>query len=146
MANNINKINSLKEKLAELEKEYGVKLAELGERGQNEAFSIENRTGKVITIPPQKSRTAHPVENKKERDYMNEEVLIRLFKDNSGYKDDLFVAVNGDNCVIRRGVWVRVKRKFARVIDQSMIQDQLTGDYMDDKAREFAMQSIARNL
>ena len=35
-------------------------------------------------------------------------VRIRLFKDNSRYKGDLFVSVNGVNYKIRRGVEVEV--------------------------------------
>ena len=137
-----NKINCLKEKLAELEKEYGVKLREF----DDSAVTLENNSGRVITIPPARRQSSHAGESKNEKDYMNEEVMIRLFKDDSRYKDDLFVAVNGDNCVIKRGVWVKVKRKFALVIDQSLIQDQTTGDYMDGKAREFAKESVARNI
>ena len=139
----INKAKELKKKLAELESEYGVKL---GEIAAEQPFSIENNSGRVITIPPTRRSNAHAAESKKEKEYMNEEVTIRLFKDNSRYKDDLFVAVNGDNCVIKRGVWVRVKRKFAQVIDQSLIQDQMTGDYMDSKAKEFAKESVERNI
>ena len=37
-------------------------------------------------------------------------VRIRLFKDNSRYKGDLFVSVNGVNYKIRRGVEVEVPR------------------------------------
>ena len=35
-------------------------------------------------------------------------VRIKLFKDNSRYKEDLFVSVNGVNYKIRRGVEVEV--------------------------------------
>ncbi len=35
-------------------------------------------------------------------------VKIKLFKDNSRYKGDLFVSVNGTNYKIRRGVEVEV--------------------------------------
>ena len=38
-------------------------------------------------------------------------VRIRLFKDNSRYKGDLFVSVNGVNYKIRRGVEVEVPPK-----------------------------------
>lgn len=61
---------------------------------------------------------------KAERDaYWNELVEIKLFKDNNKYKDDVFVSVNGENCVIKRGVRVKVKRKFANVLDLSDLQD-----------------------
>jgi len=41
-------------------------------------------------------------------------VRIRLFKDNSRYKGDLFVSVNGVNYKIRRGVEVEVPPAVAR--------------------------------
>ena len=95
---------------------------------------------------PDRERSQQAMESDEERRYMNEEVTIRLFKDNSRYKDDLYVAVNGENCVIKRGSFVKVKRKFAEVIDRSLIQDQLTGDLMENKAREFAKESVERNI
>lgn len=138
-------INELKNKIAALEKEYGVKFSEIPE-DREEQIIIENRGTKVITIAPDKGREDRYKESEKEKEYMNEMVSIRLFKDNSRYKDDLYVAVNGENCVIKRGSWVKVKRKFAEVIDRSLIQDQMTGDLMDSKAREFADESVARNI
>ena len=32
--------------------------------------------------------------------YLNEYVAIKLFRDNDRYRDDVYVAVNGRNCVI----------------------------------------------
>ena len=43
-----------------------------------------------------------------------EYVSVRLFKDSGKYKDDLLVCVNGESCLIQRGVTVQVKRKFQR--------------------------------
>ena len=43
-------------------------------------------------------------------------VRIRLFKDNSRYKGDLFVSVNGVNYKIRRGVEVEVPPAVAEVL------------------------------
>lgn len=57
-----------------------------------------------------------------------EMVTIQLFKDNGKYKDDLYVAVNGERLLIQRGVPVTIKRKFAEVIENSMKQDQQTDD------------------
>ena len=45
---------------------------------------------------------------------------IKLFKDNSRYKEDLFVSVNGVNYKIRRGVEV------AEVLEHSQMQDERT--------------------
>ena len=48
-------------------------------------------------------------------------VRIRLFKDNSRYKGDLFV-----NYKIRRGVEVEVPPEVAEVLEHSQMQDELT--------------------
>lgn len=51
-------------------------------------------------------------------------VSIKLFKDNSRYKGDLFVSVNGVNYQLQRGVTVRVPPEVAEVIQHSMEQDE----------------------
>ena len=48
-------------------------------------------------------------------------VRIRLFKDNSRYKGDLFVSVNGVNYKIRRGVEVEVPPAVAEVLEHSPV-------------------------
>jgi hypothetical protein len=58
--------------------------------------------------------------------HMEEYVEVKLFKDNDKYKDDVYVAVNGENCVIKRGERVKIKRKFAEVLDHSEHQDYET--------------------
>lgn len=64
-------------------------------------------------------------------------VEIELFRDNKDYKDNVFVAVNGESCVIARGKKVKVKKKFADVIYQSMRQDIKTARLMDKRSDEF---------
>ena len=73
-------------------------------------------------------------------DYLNEYVTIKLFKDNNRYRDDVFVAVNGKNCVIKRGEWVTIKRKFAMVLDQSEIQDMQTEEMLEAEQNRFLAQ------
>ena len=73
--------------------------------------------------------------------YLNEYVSIKLFRDNDKYKDDVYVAVNGKNCVIKRGEWVKVRRKFALVLDQSEIQDMKTAAYLESEQKKFEEQS-----
>ncbi|MBR7112265.1 MAG: hypothetical protein IKC75_05035 [Clostridia bacterium] len=73
--------------------------------------------------------------------WLNEYVEIRLFKDNEKYKDDVYVAINGKNCVIRRGVWTRIRRKFAMLLDQSEIQDLRTAELMEREENRFADES-----
>ena len=73
-------------------------------------------------------------------------VEIELFRDNKDYKDNVFVAVNGESCVIARGRKVKIKKKFADVIENSMRQDIKTARLMDREADEFISQAIARNI
>ncbi len=69
--------------------------------------------------------------------YLNETVAVKLFRDNERYKDDVYVAVNGHNCVIKRGEWVRIKRKFALVLDQSEIQDMKTAEMLEAEQKRY---------
>lgn len=63
-----------------------------------------------------------------EEAYLNEYVDVKLFRDADKYTDDVYVAINGQNCIIKRGEWVKIKRKFALVLDQSEIQDMRTSE------------------
>ena len=76
--------------------------------------------------------------------YLNEYVSVKLFRDNDRYKDDVYVAVNGQNCVVRRGEWVRIKRKFAMVLDQSEIQDMQTAEMLEAEQNRFRAAEEAR--
>lgn len=69
--------------------------------------------------------------------YLNESVAVKLFRDNDRYKDDVYVAVNGQNCVIKRGEWVNIKRKFALVLDQSEIQDMRTAEMLEAEQKRY---------
>lgn len=70
--------------------------------------------------------------------YWDELEPVKLFRDNHKYKDDVFVSVNGENCVIQRGVEVMVKRKFKEVLDNSDLQDYETSLLIEKKSSEFA--------
>ena len=76
-------------------------------------------------------------EARKAEEYWNEEVEIQLFKDSGKYKDDVYVAVNGQNCLIQRGKPVKVKRKFAEVLRQSLAQDNETADMIRELESEY---------
>ena len=71
-----------------------------------------------------------------------EYVEVKLFKDNGKYKDPVFVAVNGENCVIQRGERVKIKRKFAEVLDNSDRQDYETAKLIEQKSKEFARMDL----
>lgn len=79
-----------------------------------------------------------PEEKAEHEAYMNELVEVKLFKDNGKYKDDVFVAVNGENCLIKRGERVKIKRKFAEVLDNSEHQDYETAMLIEQKSGEWA--------
>lgn len=72
-----------------------------------------------------------------ERDDGEEYVTIELFKDSGKYKDDVLVCVNGESCLIKRGVPVRIKKKFLWVIEQSRTQDSNTARLIDEETKAF---------
>ena len=61
----------------------------------------------------------------------DELVEVRLFKDNERYKDDVFVAVNGESCLIKRGETVKIKKKFALAIDDAIRQQEYAANISD---------------
>ena len=80
--------------------------------------------------------------NEERKAYWNELVEVKLFKDNNKYKDDVFVSVNGENCVIKRGIRVKIKRKFAELLDKSDLQDYETSMLIEKKSSEFAKSEV----
>ncbi len=65
-----------------------------------------------------------------------EYIEVKLFKDNDKYKDDVYVAVGNQNCLIKRGVPVRIKRKFFNVLTQSNEQDLKTAQLIEEKSEK----------
>ena len=55
---------------------------------------------------------------------------VKLFKDYGEYKDDVFVAVNGESYLIQRGVEVEVPDYIAEVLEHSAQQDEKTKQLM----------------
>lgn len=99
-------------------------------------MATENKGAATAAAPKAKS----VIEQRKEIIAKNEEyVTVQLMKDNDKYSEPLFVSVNGENCVIQRGVPVQIKRKFANVISESLEQDgkavammeKLSGEYKE---------------
>ena len=70
--------------------------------------------------------------------YWNEYVEIELFKDNNRYKDDVPVGVGGEICLVKRGEKVKIKRKFADVLENSKRQNNATSELIDRETRKFA--------
>ena len=75
------------------------------------------------------------------KDPGEELVEILLFKDAERYKDDVFVAVNGETCQIKRGVPVKIKRKFAEVLQHSMEQDAATAQLIERESGRFRQEA-----
>ena len=113
------------EDIAALKAEYEQKLAE------KEAENARLR-GDKKRAEERARQQAMEYEN-----YLNEYISVTLFKDNERYKDDVYVAVNGQNCIIKRGEWVKVKRKFALVLDASEIQDMRTAEFIEKEQKKF---------
>lgn len=80
------------------------------------------------------------------REWYDELVSVKLFKDSGKYKDDVFVAVNGKGWQIKRGVQVQVPRYVALVLEQSLAQDTATAELMDRESAQFRADSAARGL
>lgn len=75
-----------------------------------------------------------------------EYVSVRLFKDNGKYKDDLLVCVNGESCLIRRGVTVQIKRKFLWAIQNQMKQDASTANLIQSMSSDYEDSAKAHNV
>ena len=119
-------MTKINEAIAALKEEYELKLAE------KEAENARLR-GKKRDDLERLREAAREYEK-----YLNEYISVKLFKDNDRYKDDVYVAVNGQNCIIKRGEWVKIKRKFALVLDASEIQDMKTAEFIEREQRKFA--------
>jgi len=63
------------------------------------------------------------------KDYYNELVCVKLFKDNNKYKDDVFVSVNGVGMIVPRGVEVKIPRKYAEALQNSEQQNSFAAWY-----------------
>ena len=119
-------MSKLNETIAAIRAEYEQMLAE--KEAENAILRGEKR------IAAEKAKA----EAEKYERYLNEYISVKLFKDNDRYRDDVYVAVNGQNCVIKRGEWVKIKRKFALVLDASEIQDMKTAEFIEREQRKFA--------
>lgn len=70
-------------------------------------------------------------------------VKIKLFKDNGEYRDDVFVGVNGQRFLIKRGVEVEVPDYVAEVIENSAAQDARAAEFVQKIEAEYAASNQA---
>lgn len=121
--------------LADVTKQVEAMLAKAREEAAKIVADAKASVGGELTEEQKKA-------NEERKAYWNELVKVKLFRDNNKYKDDVFVSVNGENCVIKRGVEVEIKRKFAEVLDKSDLQDYETSMLIEKKSNEFAKSEL----
>lgn len=121
--------------LADVTKQVEAMLAKAREEAKKIVADAKATVGGELTEEQKKA-------NEERKAYWNEPVKVKLFRDNNKYKDDVFVSVNGENYVIKRGVEVEIKRKFANVLDKSDLQDYETSLLIEKKSSEFAKSEL----
>lgn len=109
-------------------------LADAKEEAAKIVADAKAATGKADTMTPE--------ERAEYEARMNEEVEVKLFKDNDKYKDPVFVGCNGETIAIERGVRVKIKRKFAEILDNSDNQDYETSKLIEQKQAEFSKSGL----
>ena len=76
--------------------------------------------------------TTETVIDKNSFEYLSEIVPVQLFKDNKDYVNDVFVSVNGNNFLIKRGEKVMVPRYIAQALEISENQQKKAVYYRDE--------------
>ena len=121
--------------LADVQAEIAKMLAQ----AKAEADRIMEEARKAASPNAVSAERAAEIAADKERG--EELVEIKLFKDTGKYKDDVFVGCNGETIAIKRGERVKIKRKFAEILDNSEHQDYETAQLIEQKSGEWARKS-----
>ena len=124
------------------EQSYEDKIAELMAAAEERANAVIEKAEKAAEEIVKKAtkatdKTSTDEENKRINDELEEYTVVQLFKGDGKYADDVFLAVNGENCVVKRGYPVKIKKKFALILEQSYQQDIMANEYMSQKQDEF---------
>lgn len=90
-----------------------------------------------MAVTKKEAETAKVMTPEEEKAYYNEKVAVKLFKDNDRYKGDVFVAVNGERILIKRGEKVEIPRKFALVLEESDAQDTATANLIEETSEQY---------
>ena len=114
------------EAIAALKEEYELKLAE--KEAENARLRGEKRSADERRLEAAKE----------DERYLNEYISVKLFKDNDKYKDDVYVAVNGQNCIIKRGEWVKTTSRVRSYNCASEIQDMKTAEFIEREQKRFS--------
>lgn len=75
-----------------------------------------------------KSNSKAAKEKQTAQDWLEEYVTVELFKDSDRYREDVFLQIGNENCLIQRGVPVQIKRKFALLLEQTRRQEKAAAD------------------
>ena len=130
------------EKMAEAEEKIKSQMEEAAKTANEIIENAKAEAEKIVDGAKQPSELQGAEANIMDTDaYLEERVSVKLFKDNGKYSQDVFVSVNGENCVIKRGKTVLVKRKFALALSQSEAQDSYAADLKELYAREYEEKS-----
>lgn len=128
--------------------EISTEIQELLKQAKAEAEKIVNDAKQVAEdIKKAAESAAVTVPSAPQKTSDNEELVeVELFKDSGKYKDDVYVAVNGERVQIQRGVPVKIKKKFYKVLEASRKQDIATAKFIQEKVDEFEAESKRRNI
>ena len=78
-----------------------------------------------------------PIKVPDPNDDLEQYVQVQLFKDGKDYKDDVLVGVNGQFCQVKRGVPVKIKKKFALVLEESQIQSIKSAEFQEAEQAKY---------
>lgn len=129
-------VNEFERLLQEAEAKVGEMLAGAEERAKEIIEEAQRQVGDVEETKPNGPTDAEVKRSK-------EKVPVELFKDTNLYKDDVYVAVNGENIKIQRGKAVEIDKKFAEVLDNSRRQDAAAADLNEELGNDFEQKSTA---
>ncbi len=128
---------------ANINKEQDAKIAEQAEALEAQKAEIEELKKKLAEMEAEKaanvaSEAPSDRPNPKYTEaQLNEYVEVTLFKDAGRYSDDVIVTVNGETCQIKRGVKVKIKRKFALVLEDSQAQSIKAAELIANEEKSF---------
>ena len=114
-------------------------------KDKEKAPEVEEKASEVEEKASEVEEKASEVEEKAS-EKEEELVEVTLFKDNKDYKDDVFVAVNGKSLAIKRGEPVKIPKKFAEVLKNSLMQDNAAAKLMENEQDKFLTEAKERNI
>ena len=123
--------NDISDVKAEIEKLLASAKAEAAKIIE-EAKEAASRLGGEAAVSELESEVA-----RKSREDGEELCEVMLFKDGGKYSGDVYVSVNGENCVVKRGIKVKIKRKFYEVLMASQEQDMLASEMQDALSEQY---------